>query len=58
MAVHYHPGIGVIYFTFWPLQVLTPAWLDRAESPFVRRVERRLELLGLVRSGVLVDRDV
>ena len=61
MAVHYYPGVGAIAYFFWPVKVLTPLALDLAEQdggPLLRRLDRTLGVLGLVRSVKVLDRDV
>lgn len=60
MAVHYRPGVGVVCYHFWPLKVLTPAWLDDAAARggrFARVLDRRLCLLGLVRHVSVLGED-
>jgi len=61
MAVHYSPGVGAIAYFFWPVKILTPMALDLAAEyggPLLRRLDQALSELGLVRSVMVLDRDV
>lgn len=61
MAVHYYPGVGAVAYYFWPVKILTPMALDLAcenGRPVLGLLDRRLGLLGLVRSTRVLDRDV